>query len=585
MAGGKVDSPLAYVGNQEGSTGAATVSGAGSKWQSAGALYIGGYGTGTLNVDAGGEAADSYGYLGYRKGSTGTATIRGAGSKWTNEENLYVGHYGDGTLTIEAGAEVTSSRGYVGIYLGSSGAVTVRGPGSRWTNSGALTVGWKGTGSLTVEDGGEITAKTLGASLDDLHGNGRITVEGAVLDADFLFDAAHATGATVPFGSGGILTVTGGEGGLCAGENGVGSLTIIEGIAVASAFGYVGLNSASVGTATVSGTGSKWTNDGRLFIGEEGYGTLTVDSGGEVSTSEAYIGHSTGAVGIVTVHGTGSKWINGKPLCVGCDGVGTFAVSGGGAVSAQEMSVNNQSFLAIDIGYGSQLTVDDGAGTLDNDGIVRLTAGPTPAAGSQHSPIAAGTWTGSGVYQPLGGTWGETTHVFTVSETLSAASGQTLTIDLSDCQRALFEDPATGRSAGVSFLAKTGSGNAFDLTATALTPAEIVALDDPTCPQGLLLGGWDFTAVGSCYDPEDPVYVSLAIPSYLDRNGFSIWRYDGTAWTNLDPFDLTCAGGYASFTTEGLGIFAVTVPEPSVSLLLAIGLAFAAFRRSRPAIT
>ena len=192
--------------------------------------------------------------------------------------------------------------------------------------------------------------------------------------------------------------------------------------------------------------------------------------------------------------------------------------------------------------------------------------------GTEHSPIAAGTWAGTGIYQPLGGTWNTTTHVFTVSETLSAVSGETLSVNLSDCQRALIEDTATGQAAGVSLLAKTGPGNSLDLTATVLSPAEIAALDGLTAPQGLVLGGWDFTVDGSGYDPGDPIYLSLEIPSYLARDNVTIWRFDGTGWTDFAPHDLTCAGGYASFTTEGLGTFAIAVPEPSVLVFLGIGI-------------
>ena len=43
-----------------------------------------------------------------------------------------------------------------------------------------------GSGTLTVANGGSVTAKTLYASLSDLFGNGVITTNGAVLDADLV---------------------------------------------------------------------------------------------------------------------------------------------------------------------------------------------------------------------------------------------------------------------------------------------------------------------------------------------------------------------------------------------------------------
>ena len=85
-----------------------------------------------------------------------------------------------------------------------------------------------------MADGGEVTAGTLYASLGDLHGDGVISVDGAVLDTDLRFDATHPTQVVNDFGSGGTLTVTAGGGTLGAGYKGLGSLTVADGIAVAS---------------------------------------------------------------------------------------------------------------------------------------------------------------------------------------------------------------------------------------------------------------------------------------------------------------------------------------------------------------
>ena len=71
--------------------------------------------------------------------------------------------------------------------FGSCGPVTVPGPD--------LAVP-AGDGSLTVSDGGAVTARTLFASLADLHGNGTITATaGGILDADLRFDATRGSQA------------------------------------------------------------------------------------------------------------------------------------------------------------------------------------------------------------------------------------------------------------------------------------------------------------------------------------------------------------------------------------------------------
>ena len=101
------------------------------------------------------------GYIGLNSGSTGTATVTGAGSTWANSSNLSVGYSGQGTLLVEDGGAVTNSTGYIGRFSGSTGTATVTGAGSTWTNNGNLILGgWSltnattGTGALLVLDGG-----------------------------------------------------------------------------------------------------------------------------------------------------------------------------------------------------------------------------------------------------------------------------------------------------------------------------------------------------------------------------------------------------------------------------------------------
>ena len=147
-----------------------------------------------LTIEDGGEVTDYYGYVGRDSGSLGTVTVTGAGSKWTNSFELIVGYNGSGTLTIEAGGEVSNTSATLATIPVPS--VRPRSPaaGSKWTNSENLYVGYDGSGTLTVNDGGTVVVgKTLYASLDDLLGNGTISANGGVLDADLVFDAAHGS--------------------------------------------------------------------------------------------------------------------------------------------------------------------------------------------------------------------------------------------------------------------------------------------------------------------------------------------------------------------------------------------------------
>ena len=95
-------------------------------WSTEGSLKVGDTGEGTLNIEAGGQVSNEQGYIGGHFGSTGAATVTGAGSTWTSGY-LYVGVYGDGTLNVEAGGEVSNITGYIGEQPDSTGIATVAG--------------------------------------------------------------------------------------------------------------------------------------------------------------------------------------------------------------------------------------------------------------------------------------------------------------------------------------------------------------------------------------------------------------------------------------------------------------------------
>ncbi|MCC6125757.1 MAG: PEP-CTERM sorting domain-containing protein [Pirellulales bacterium] len=659
-----------YLGYNSGSTGIVTVTGAGSKWTNNssspfdGKLYVGYNGSGALKIEASGQVSNSEGYVGYYSGSTGTATITGAGSIW-NSGDLYVGYIGSGVLTIEAGGQVSSAIGVLGKNAGSMGTATVTGAGSKWNNNGSLYVGSNGT--LIVTDGGAVTAGTLYASLSDLAGNGVITTKGAVLDTDLVFDSTHGTQMILPFGSGGTINMTvDGTRALGAGHKRTGTLRVAEGITVASSGGFLGYQSGSTGTATVTGAGSKWNNSSNLYVGNSGSGALTIEAGGQVSnytgylgynsgstgtatvtgagstwtnrdiiigsgmlTIEAggrvssssgnignatkstgmvtvtgvssmwvniinlyigfygsgaltiaaggqvsntygYLGYNSGSTGTATVTGAGSRWTNSLSLYVGFSGSGTLNVRGNGYVTARSVSVNTTSLISLDVGYGSLLSVDGGSATIANSGKVRIVAGPQVAAGSQYAPIAANSWIGSGTYQALGGTWNATSHLFTVSPMISGVAGTPVAVDLVQTQRVAIAESVGPGTAAASFLAKTGAGQTFYLTASTLTSADLAALQGLLTPGQSVLSGWNFSAAGGGYVATDPIYLSLSIPANLERGELSLWRLNGGTWSSFAAGDLTSIDGYASFTITGLSGYAVAaaVPEPSGWALL-----------------
>ncbi len=135
-----------------------------------------------------------------------------------------------------------------------------------------------------MADGGEVVTGELFASLGNLLGNGTITAtKGAVLDAPLRFDAITGNQVSVPFGSGGTLTVCAEGGVLGAGYKQNSGLTITGGVKIASSTGYLGYQQNSTGIAETWGEGSSWNIEGDLIVGSGGRGILLITGGGLVS--------------------------------------------------------------------------------------------------------------------------------------------------------------------------------------------------------------------------------------------------------------------------------------------------------------
>lgn len=176
--GGRVSNALGIIGNNSGSFGEVTVSGAGSQWTNRDIFLVGYLGTGELTITDGGRVSNTQGFIGYGSGSSGTVTVGGADSQWAAGSVLYVGFYGTGGLTVTDGGHVSNTaHGYIGYYNGSSGTVTVSGKDSQWTSGGTLYVGISGTGELTVTDGGRV-ANTQGYVGYNNGSSGTATISG-----------------------------------------------------------------------------------------------------------------------------------------------------------------------------------------------------------------------------------------------------------------------------------------------------------------------------------------------------------------------------------------------------------------------
>jgi T5SS/PEP-CTERM-associated repeat protein len=174
------------LGNNAGSVGSITVSGAGTTWTNLNQLWVGGSGSGTLIIQRGGRlrctsSAGSSNVIGTFAGASGTATINGTGSTWTCSNELIVGNGGNGTLTIvNGGSFVNNVSGFSRVAIGTSGrgSATVTGPGSTLNTVGAVDVGSTGVGVLAVLNGGRvISGRSLIRGLNT--GSGQVRIAGA----------------------------------------------------------------------------------------------------------------------------------------------------------------------------------------------------------------------------------------------------------------------------------------------------------------------------------------------------------------------------------------------------------------------
>jgi T5SS/PEP-CTERM-associated repeat protein len=499
---------------------------------------------------------------------------------WADIPIIAVGQTADGAVSVNAGSSVgLVFSDYVNTHLGNASGVTgtlsVDGAGSTWYGFNAATgiyagAGAGGTGIINITNGGTIRNAFMALGSAN-HATGILNITNGgiyeIQDGSASIGAAGgATGIALVDGPGSKLG-TSAEGLILVGQSGTGLLTVTNGGSVASFQGSVG--GSGTGRVILDGPGSTW------FIGEAGLavgnGLITVTSGALLSVSsvdDPSLGVFAGSQGTVIVNGAGSRWNNGgQSVYVGQGGTGRLAVSDGGAFTATDLIIDNLSLVTTDVGTGSSVAVN----RIDNDGTVRLVAGAGAADGT-YTPIVAGTWTGTGTLQALGGVYNPVTHAVTVSTAATGTAGIATTIDLSATQRLLITDPDTGQTAGASFQA-TDTPTTLSVTASLMDGSQVNELQGLLDPGKTVLSAWDFSATG--HAPGDPVYLSFGVGEGQRFLDLAIWHFDGTAWNRYLNADLAYDNRFASFVATDLGGYAVSgvVPVPPAVWLFGTGLA------------
>ena len=343
---------VSHLGDTLGSTATVTVTGPGSTLSFASSLFVGNFGTATLNVSGGGTVTCLRAFLGDDLGSSGTVVVDGAGSTFTAQTESFVGNVATGAISATNGGAMVTNRVKLGDEIGSTGTATVDGPGSTWTDSVEIFVGNFGTGTLTVSNGGTVSG-ARGTIGDDPGSVGTAVVDGP--------------------GSAWNNTVQ-----LVVSRLGQGTLTLLDGSTVSAPLVTIGAAGLVRGNGTLTGA---VTSSGTVRPGV---------SVGEITVDGSYVQTASGSLDIELTCGGGDLLtVTGTAQLAGTLNLSTvlgseptlgrqFTILTGASVSGTFAAVNAP--IAVDVTYGPTSVVvtalqgpAPAPGDLDGDGIVGIT--------------------------------------------------------------------------------------------------------------------------------------------------------------------------------------------------------------------
>ncbi|WP_052726328.1 autotransporter outer membrane beta-barrel domain-containing protein [Devosia epidermidihirudinis] len=375
------------------------------------------------------------------------------------------------------------------------------------TDSTDLDIGIIGAGELHIKDGGVLN-NYQGSIGTKAGGLGTVTVTGK----DGLGNASTWNNAYF----------------LYVGQEGEGTLSILDGGVVTGTRGYIGADAGSVGTVTVSGHEASWNNFGDVVVGQYGDGTLNILAGGLVSSETGYIGGSAGGVGVVTVsgvdgQGNASTWTHEYDLHIGDEGRGTLNVTQGGKVVTSGR---------IDVGSAAP----NGDGVFGHGDIVISDGGTV----SSYSATLGVEGYGEALLTS-GGSW-TVTDQFTIGSyargVLNVENGASVTSH----QGYVGAGPT-----GDGTVVVKGTGSSWEMIGSSLTVGNhgvgVVSVDDGGrvfAKGGVYLGASDVSAVGTLN-----VLGTSSSRGVVETSGFAGGR--GTANVTLDGGIIRATGDNANF--------------------------------------
>ena len=252
-------------------------------------------------------------YLAVNGGRTATATFDANAT--LQARSIRVGYGGTGTLSLLGGADATSVGGIIGAGNAAKGTVDVSGAGSSWTLTGGLTMGGNGS-VLTVRSGGAVGAA----------GNLNLTRVG---DTVRLVDGDLSVGSLS--GISGTLIDFDGASSLTVGSDGTSTLY------VGALTGGGTLTKVGNGTLSLSGvntySGGTVVSGGTLSVGSNALpqgGALEVDAGAALKLDPAANYRLT----VPTLLGGGSVVLGPGTLAL-AEGEFSGAISGPGGIEKE----------------------------------------------------------------------------------------------------------------------------------------------------------------------------------------------------------------------------------------------------------
>ena len=355
-----------------------------------------------------------------------TAVIAGGGSGSTG--NLSIGDGAEGALRIEDG-ELNAYIAAIG-KAGGTGKLSVVGSAASFESQLAISLGQGGTGELEILEGGTVGSQqgVIGADADS---EGIVTIDGAGSNWSTWLEGAgmlvgyfgkgtvtvqnggsvntNGTWIGYAYGSEGALTVTGtdsryiDEGDMYVGGlgGGTGTLDVNDG-AYVEIFNSLYVGYGGKGTATVDGTDTQLLAHGGVVITDNG--TFTVSDGASVQSGGGYIDASSAAedAASATVTGAGSSWVMDSQLMIGLEGKGSLLVTDGGTVETTQISLGSRA------GANGTLTISEGGQVVTDYVMMAEEAGSTASlrleSGGQLSAQQVQRYDGAGTVAFDGGT-------------------------------------------------------------------------------------------------------------------------------------------------------------------------------------